>query len=136
MFPGGPRGPGAPDGPTLPDSPCYWTQRQLVLVKRGQRLGASHMKVFNLLLEFGMRKYDIKLFHNFLNTFMGLTDEEIRFRVGCCVSTYHSTRTTRGTTISSSTRQTNESLKSKRTSGSRSTRKTLKQQHHISMHCG
>lgn len=37
------------------------------------------MKVFNLLLEFGMHKYDIKLFHNFLNIFMGLTDDEIRF---------------------------------------------------------
>lgn len=76
MFPGEPRGPGEPAGPTLPDSPCYWTQRQLVLVKWGQRLGASHMKVFKL-LEFGMHKYDIKLFHNFLNIVMGLTDDEI-----------------------------------------------------------
>lgn len=42
-------------------------------------LGASHMEVFNLLLEFGVHKHDIKLFHSFLNTVMGLTDEEIRF---------------------------------------------------------
>lgn len=52
-------------------------------------------------------------------------------------SAYHSTGGTRCTTVSSSTRQTNKSLKSKRTSGSRRARRSLKKRTNTNVNiCG